>query len=332
VGIDDLIWPIAESALVAGAAASLLWALYARCFVPVPPNRALVLYGRRSARPATEPGLYPSDISIRPPRIVVGGGAYVAPWNKGVGQLSLDPIAVDVTVRSVHALEGSHATGWEVRLQVQARIPAEPHFLGMAAETLLGKSEEEIRALLRRSVEGAVPAVLVRLKSEEGEPDWDRLAAEIQASVAPDLVPWGLVVSTLSVTELRRIVPASPSTSNSPPKPVTAQEVVGVRGNLGALLTGIDTRLSRTERSLGILGAEILRLTRETPPALDGTRAVSIFDFPLGWEEAVSAVASEDSVPVDQDSVGGDLAPQSRPAPIGDRGRERGRGPWPPLE
>lgn len=332
MGLEDLIWPLAESAMAVGAAAALAWACYARCYVPVPPNRALVLYGRRSARPAADTELYPSDISVRRPRIVVGGGAFIAPWNKGVGHLSLDPIAVDVTVRSVHALEGNRATGWEVRLQVQAKIPAEPGFLGMAAETLLGKSEEEIRSLLRRTIEGAVPAVLARLKFEEGEPDWDRLAAEIQVAVAPDLVPWGLIVRSLAVTELRQILPTATPTSLSPTKPVPAPDAVGSRGNLNTFLSGLDTRVSRTERSLGILGAEVLRLARETPSAVEENRPVSVFDLPLGWEDPAAPLPAEATHPRVHDSMGGDLAPRSRPLPEGGRVTERGLRPWPPSE
>ena len=332
MGLDDLVWLLLESATIAGAAAGLLWALYAKCSVPVPPNRALVLYGRRASRPSGETGLYPSDITVRRPRIVVGGRAFVAPWDRGVDRLSLTPIAVGVTIRSMHALEGTRASGWEVRLQAQAKIPAEPGFLAVAAENLLGKTEEDVRALLGRTLEGAVPAVLARLKPEEGEPDWDRLAAEVQASVAPDLVALGLAIQTLAVTELHRIVPATPPAAVPATRPVPVTDANGAPAALGSMLRDLDSRLLRTERNLRIIGTELLRLSREATREPDGSREGSVFDLPLGSEAPVPALSAAAAPPLVHDSIGGDRSPRYRTSPIGGSAEERGRDPWPPVE
>jgi len=328
VEFASLAWLFGEAGAVAAGAAGVLWAVYARCSVRVPPNRALVLYGRRAPRPATDSPLIPSDVTLRRAKIVVGGRAVVAPWDRGVGYLSLAPVAVDVTVRSMHALEGTRASGWEVRVQAQAKIPAEPGFLSVASENLLGKTDEEIRSLIARTVEGAAPAVLARIKPDDGEPDWDRLAAEIQACAAPDLVAMGLAIRTLTVTELHRILPPTPAAATVLARPdADGERVVQA---LSARLGGLDTRLARTERGLRILGEEILRTTRSPEAGPQPLGAVSVFDRPLGSDGGL--VTPDGSVVFLHDPSGGELSPRPRPPPVGDGARERPRDSWPPLE
>jgi hypothetical protein len=332
VGLDDLTLLFSASGAAAAGAGALLWAIYTRCFVTVPPNRALVLYGRHSPRRPAEPGLSPNDIDVHRPRIVVGGGVFVAPWNKGVGRLSLDPVSVDLSVRSMHALEGSRASGWEVRLQVQAKIPAEPGSLTRAAENLLGKTDEEIRALVGRTVEAAVPAVLSRVRLEEGEPDWDRLGAEIQAAVAPDLLAWGFVVQTLSVTELRRILPAETKAVPVPVKPLSSPGTAGEGGALDALHRGLDARLARAERNLTIVGASIARLYQEAKAAGERTVPFSVLDFPLGYEVPASVVPAVGSGPSLHESMEGDSSPLSPALSLDRAVRDRVRDDSPPLD
>jgi hypothetical protein len=313
MGLEDLILPAGELAAAVAATGALAWAYYKLFYVPVPPNRALVLFGHRATAPRPEAGRRPSPsgTEVRRPRVLVGGGAFVAPWNRGVGNLLLDPVDVDVFVRSIHGLEESRASGWEVRLQVQAKIPSDPGLLVTAAENLLGKGEEDLRTLVRHAVEGVVPAVLARLRAESGEPDWERLAAEIQAAVAPDLVSLGLVVRTLSVTELNRI---SPTGSTAPvPRRAPARTEVPHEDpkSFGSSLANLDGRLARAERTLGVVGAEVLRIAHETSPPLDGPWPTSVLDLPLGWEEAGTTLAPGSSTDPDHDSMVGEPSPRS---------------------
>ena len=328
MGFVELAWLIGEAGAIAAAAAGGLWAVYTHCSVRVPPNRALVLYGRRAPRPASDSPLIPSDVTLRRAKIVVGGRALVAPWDRGVGYLSLAPIAVDVTVRSMHALEGTRASGWEVRVQAQAKVPAEPGFLSVASENLLGRTDEEIRSLIARTLEGAAPAVLARIKADDGEPDWDRLAAEIQACAAPDLVAMGLAIRTLSVTELHRIVPPTAGPSVVPARPDPDRQRVAEA--LGTRLGDLDARLARTERGLRILGEEVLRTAQrpEAAPALPS--AVSVFDRPLGFDGV--SVDGDGSVAFFQAPSGGDFSPRPRASPYGDPARGRSGDLPPPSE
>jgi SPFH domain / Band 7 family len=331
VGLEDLIPLISASGLAAAAGAVLYWAVYSRCYVTVPPNRALVLYGRRSRRVSMDPDGLPSDIDVHRPRILVGSGAFVAPWNRGVGRLSLDPVSVDLSVRSMYAVDGARASGWEVRLRLQAKIPADPVLLTRAAENLLGKTDEEVQTIIRRTVEAAVPSVVARLRLDEGEPDWDRLAAEVQASVAPDLLALGFVIRTLSVTELRRILPAETSTALASAKPASAPASAGTRTNVDAFGSGLDARMVRAERNLELVSAVVARMC-EGAAGDERVMRVSVLDYPLGSEVPASVFSAESSLASVHESMEGDQSPLPRPLSVDSRIAEGGADRQPPLE
>lgn len=320
---EDLLFVASASGAAVAAAGAALWAVYTRCYRAVPPNRALVLFGRQSTGgTGSAPG--PTDeVDVRRPKIVVGGGAFVAPWNKGFAHLSLDPVAVDVSVRSLNSLEGNRASGWEVALQVRVKIPAEPGSLARAADNLLGKTDEEVRALIRSSVEAAVPAVLSRLRHDAGEPDWDRLAAEVQAEVAPDLVGWGFLVRNVSVTELHRILPVEPPgflPSRRPSPPTTP---AGEAPRPDTTLAFLDARLARVERNLGVTSVALERLCRATALLGAPEAPSSILDLPLGSESPASDGWTEGAIASIHDSMEGSRS--SLPSPRSSS-EPRGRG------
>ncbi len=332
MAIQDLAFPLLASSAVVATAGIALYALYARCYLAVPPNRALVLYGRRAPARRHDLDGRAGRIDVRSPRVVVGGGAFVAPWEKGVGHLSLDPVAVDVAVRTVHALEGIHASGWEARLVIEAKIPTEPTLLATAAENLLGRTEDEVRTIVRRAVEGVVPGLLARLRPEPGEPDWDRLAAEVEASVAADLVGWGLVVRRLSFTQLHRILPADSAPANGTAPTLPALPSTTSSREIATAVGRLEARLARTERSRGGVGSEGLRMRQEAPTAFDALPRPSVFDLPLGYGAPEELGGLEGTSVSNHVSMGDEPSLRPRPAPIGAGPGEGGRGPRPLLD
>ena len=258
--LSDLILPASVlGTLVVGAYAS--WRFYHRYFQAVPPNKALVLYGGHRTREATAPG---AMIDVRPPQIIVGGGVFVPPWRRGSDSLSLSPIDIDARVLVAAPSSEGPEGPWEVRLAGQVKIPTEPHMLRAAAENLLGRSEPEIRALIVRTVEAVAPAVILRELSNDPRDAWDRLAVEIQAAVAPELIAMGLEVRTLSVTQLRRLSNQERGELATQAGAPVSRDLLWASGDLGVRLRGVEVRLDRTERSLGLLGAEVMRLGRDS--------------------------------------------------------------------
>jgi hypothetical protein len=301
VELSSLILPAAAAGAVASGAAGAAWLLYSRFFVRPPPHRALVLFAEGARRPPGEPTGADRSVEIRSPRIVVGGSVFVAPWNRSFGYLSLAPVEVEVTVRALSAVSGGTASGWEARFGAVAKVPVDPPLLGIAAENLMGKGEEELRSVVRHAIENAVPSLLARLGPSDPAPDWDRLAAEVQAAAASDLVAVGLVLQSLSVRQLARIAPAAaappvarPALPRGGPTVAEAEERLHV---------GVDLRLARLERSVGVLGAQIDLLVRE------GT-AATVRGLPGVRLEPPPAAAREP--PALHDSMGGESPSRTR--------------------
>jgi hypothetical protein len=299
--------------------------VYSRFFVRSPPNRAVVLYGRRAPR-TRDASRAPSEVAeVHPPRIVVGGTVFLAPWNRSVGYLSLVPVEVDLTVRSLHSLAANAASGWEAQIGVQAKIPSDPSFLATAAENLLGKDDEGIRAVVRRVVEGAGPAILARYGPADPEPDWEALAAEIQAAVAAELVAVGLIVQNLSVKQLVRLTRGAGAAALTISRPEMPRSTTAEPEGEAPPSTGIDLRLARLERSVGVLGAQIDRVVQDG--ALPQGRlapGVRADPSPSTIVEA-PAPGSRPGRALVHDSMGGDSPPRPRPTSrSGPSGEEKG--------
>lgn len=257
--LASLILPAcALGAAAAGAYAS--WRIYHRYYQVIPPTRALVLYGTRGPREGSSSH---SSIEVHDPRIVVGGGVFVPPWRAGSDWLSLSPHEVDARVLVTPSARDHADSPWEVRLAAQVKIPTDAHMLRAAAENLLGRTDPEIRALVIRTIEAVAPATLLRELSSDPACTWDRLAAEVQATVAPELVALGLEVRSLSVTQLRRLSSQERSEWAFASGSGLSRDLLRASGDLGVRLRGVEVRLDRTERSLGLLGAEVMRLGRD---------------------------------------------------------------------
>jgi hypothetical protein len=258
--LSDLVLPAAVlGSLAVGAYIS--WRVYHRYYQAVPPNRALVLYGGHRPRESASTG---ASVDVRSPQIVVGGGVFVPPWRRGSDSLSLSPIDLEARVLVASGSAEAGDAPWEVRLAGQVKIPTEPHMLRTAAENLLGRSEPEIRALVVRTVEAVAPAVVLRELTNDPHAAWDRLAAEVQAAVAPELIALGLEVRTLSVTHLRRLSSQERGELATLPGSHVSRDLLWASGDLGVRLRGVEVRLDRTERSLGLLGAEVMRLGKDS--------------------------------------------------------------------
>jgi hypothetical protein len=318
VSLEPLILPAIVAAGVAAASTALSYVVYTRFFVRPPPNRALVIYGQRGDDPSARSRSGASAAEIRSPRIVVGGSVFVAPWNHSIAYLSLSPVEVDVTVRSLHSLAGAAASGWEARIGAQAKIPADPTLLATAAENLLGKGEEELRALVRQAIEGVVPAILARQARDGPDPDWERLGSEIQAAASSDLVPVGLVIQNLSVRQLLRIAPTSTASPTPAGKSAMRPAASPPESPPPRAPSGVDGRLARLERSVAVLGAQIDHVLEQgVPPARTPEPGTPLHALLAPKGEPAPGAPVPTGSGVIHDSMGTDGTARARAATLG---------------
>lgn len=198
---EEILLLVGVAAASTGMLVFLAWSIYAHFLIVVPPNRALVVFGRTSPKRRESD---PTGTSARfgSARYVVGGAAFVFPWTHSYASLPLSTLDLDVPVRGARCAGGPEAPRYDLRVGVQAKISSDPEGLRAAAENLLGRSETEVRSLVRSVIEGHVPSVLARVSSDQLESDRERIAAEVQVLAATDLVTVGMVLPSLSVKEV----------------------------------------------------------------------------------------------------------------------------------
>lgn len=110
----------------------------------------------------------------------------------------------------------------------------------------------------------SVPTIVAPSSPEPGEPDWERLAGEIN-SLASDLDALGFAVRELSLPA------AHHADANTPPRTASEYPVPWVdpwfasSPDRTARLASVDLRLAQVKRSLGIVG-RVARMAREARP------------------------------------------------------------------
>lgn len=122
-------------------------ALYASRYKRVPPNRAMVVFGRRA----------PSGRSTPPRpnfRIVRSGGKFIVPIVESYAFLSLEPVTVEGEMADVSVAAGSPDRGpVNVRMQATVRIADSPESLELAATNLLNLEPDELKRIVSMTIE-----------------------------------------------------------------------------------------------------------------------------------------------------------------------------------
>ena len=154
----------------------------------------------------------------------------------------------------------------------------------MSADDLLEPRSGESDLLAHLSGTGSAPTVFARLRPEGAEPDWERLTAEIQASLASDLVALGLALRKLSMTGAHRSAPITPylSAPHTVPSP-RIETAIADPPTMYARLANVDLRLAQVKRSLTMMGA-VAAPVRETGPYQEQLSLTAVFGILRGWD------------------------------------------------
>lgn len=168
--------------------------VYASRYKRVPPDRAMVVYGRERVR---EVRGQKKKVGFQ---IVKGGGKFIMPIIEGVEYLPLEIRTLDITVKSVVTQEGVML---DVEAVAQTKIASDIDSLYTAAEQLLHKTNEEIDYVLIKSLEGHVRGVCANLTVEQINSDRNKVSQEIQSIAVSDLKTMGLNVRSFTIRDLK---------------------------------------------------------------------------------------------------------------------------------
>src|SRR5579883_1833002 len=157
----------------------LLGSLYRK----VPPNRALIVYGKGGVH------------------IVAGGGRIVFPMIQSAEELSLELMSFDVAPDQ----DFYTAQGVAVRVEAvaQLKVRSDPESIRTAAEQFLTKSPQEREALIRLVMEGHLRGIVGLLTVEQIVKEPEMVAGRVRETVADDLSKMGLEVVSFTIKKVR---------------------------------------------------------------------------------------------------------------------------------
>ena len=166
-----------------GLVAALL--IYSRWYAKVPPNQAFVVYGGRN----TGEGGF---------RVVTGRGLFLHPIFDSYRVLSLEPVQV-LTQWDLRTKDGR-----EVRVEVLCNVAVgrAKEMLHQAAQQVLGKDAEAIRATATKVLEGQARTLAVGYTFNQIKFNRDAFAEPLQQRGSAALASQGLEVRDLQVNEV----------------------------------------------------------------------------------------------------------------------------------
>ncbi|HLF07148.1 MAG TPA: flotillin family protein [Thermoplasmata archaeon] len=175
--------------------------VYVKRFISVPPDKAMVIYGSGMGSQHTidkqgKPRIFGGC------EIVLGGGRFVPPVVKSFAFLSLDVITIDLRVRDIVTDRSRDHLRIELTAITHVGISREMKALKIAAENLLGKTEQEIRDIAPKSFEAQVRSLCSRLTYEEMNADREELAKAVLASTGKELAKLGMETRSFVIRDL----------------------------------------------------------------------------------------------------------------------------------
>jgi len=213
--------------------------VYAARYKKVPPNHAMVLFGRQYAR---DSGMH----------VWMSGGKFIQPIVESYALLSLAPVAVDLGLDRVRQ-DAKGASQRDVRVEVRAmvEVPADKEEVTKAARRFLSgrqfmsmhgsdeaeavrKAEEEMKRTVSAVLEKDTRVVVARAPADTPEVE---IADAVTTATTPDLADLGVRLVSL-------VIVVQPK-GGSPPGNGRAGR------DLAEEVQQLDVRLRRIEERLG---------------------------------------------------------------------------------
>lgn len=183
----EVVLLIAVLAIVAGVFAPIL--LYSWRYKKVPPDRAMVVYGRK-------------QIGKKGYQVISGGAKFIVPIVESYEFLPLDVRTLDVNVNDIVTDVARSGAKVNIKTVAQVKVSSDPSTLDTAAEHLLHKSDSEINEIAMKTLEGHVRGVCATLTVELINSDRDAISSQIQTMAAADLKNMGIDIRSFVIRDL----------------------------------------------------------------------------------------------------------------------------------
>ncbi len=166
--------------------------IYATCYKKVPPDKAMVVYGRRM------PG-------GRGYKIISGGGKFILPVIESYELLDLSAKVCEVDLKGVKAGGPNQQQRVSISTSTTYKVSSDPALLDAAVEHLLHVPEAELRKMVQGVMEGAVRGMCAELTADQIEYDRDEVAMRINQRASADLNNLGIEIRSFAVKDVELI-------------------------------------------------------------------------------------------------------------------------------
>lgn len=166
-------------------------AIAASRYKKVPPNMAMVVYGKRQ-RGAGGRGY----------KVISGGAKVIIPVLESVSWLRLDVRTLDLVVNDIVTDVERSGAKINIKAVAQVKVSSDEATLNTAAENLLGKTEAQVDEIALKTLEGHVRGVCATLTVEEVNSDRDAIASKILGMAGNDLKNMGIEIRSFVIKEI----------------------------------------------------------------------------------------------------------------------------------
>ncbi|UCF07318.1 MAG: hypothetical protein JSW28_06595 [Thermoplasmata archaeon] len=176
------------SAIIIGLMALVM--IFASRYKKVPPDKAMVVYGKRQK--GTRKGY----------RVISGGAKLIIPILESYEFLPLDVRTLDVVVNDIVTDVKQSGAKINIKCVTQVKVSSDPRILDTAAEHLLHKTNAEINEIALKTLEGHVRGVCAVMTIEDINSDRDAIAGKVQTYADKDLKNMGIEIRSFVIKEI----------------------------------------------------------------------------------------------------------------------------------
>ena len=168
----------------------ILIGIYASRYKKVPPDKAMVIYGKKARK------------GERGYSVVSGDGKFIWPVFQGYDFLPLDVRTLEIVVTDIVTDVKTSGAKLNIKAVTQYKIASDEASLYTAAEQLLHKADPEINEIAQKTLEGHVRGICATMTIEAINSERDEVATRVQNMAAKDLRNMGMEIRSFVIKEL----------------------------------------------------------------------------------------------------------------------------------
>ncbi|UCF08905.1 MAG: flotillin family protein [Thermoplasmata archaeon] len=165
--------------------------IYAKRYKKVPPNKAMVVFGKKQMR--TRKGYL----------IITGGAKFIIPFLEDFTFMPLDARSLRIALNNVRVDTRNIKASISLKANSVVRISSDPRILDLAAANLLGKSDKEINDIAMNIIEGHVRNTCAHTPLEEIRDNFPQVSSMILSTSNFDLNGVGLEMVSFNIVDVQ---------------------------------------------------------------------------------------------------------------------------------